>query len=138
MRLLLCLTVLALAACQPAERTTAGTAPPMKTEVLDREIGKIAERAKPAAFDVGVLNIDGGESWSLNAGRAFPLQSVFKAPLGAAVLSEVDARRLSLDEVIEITDQDLSPPYSPVADAWPAVRRYTVRELLVRAVGGSD
>jgi beta-lactamase class A len=138
MRLIAVLLALGLAACQPAERTTAATAPPMDTEVLDREIGKIAERAKPAAFDVGVLNIDGGESWSLNAGRAFPLQSVFKAPLGAAVLSEVDAGRLSLDEVIDITDQDLSPPYSPVADAWPAVRRYTVRDLLGHAVGRSD
>lgn len=138
MRLLVFVAALALAACQPAERTTAGTAPPMDTELLDREIGAIAARAKPAAFDVGVLNIDGGESWALSATRAFPLQSVFKAPLGAAVLAEVDAGRLSLDEVITLTELDLSPPYSPVADAWPGVKSYTVRDLLVRAVGGSD
>lgn len=138
MRLLTVLIALALAACQPAERTTAGTAPPMDTKLLDREIGAIAARAKPAAFDVGVLNIDGGETWALSATRAFPMQSVFKAPLGAAVLAQVDAGRLSLDEVITLTELDLSPPYSPVADAWPRVKSYTVRDLLVRAVGGSD
>ena len=84
MRLLAILIALALAACQPAARTTGGTAPPLDTELLDRDIGAIARRAKPAAFDVGVLNIDGGETWALSANRAFPMQSVFKAPLGAA------------------------------------------------------
>jgi beta-lactamase class A len=54
------------------------------------------------------------------------------------VLAQVDAGRLSLDEVIAIREQDLSPPYSPVADAWPGEKSYTVRDLLVRAVGGSD
>ncbi|HEX5775885.1 MAG TPA: class A beta-lactamase [Caulobacteraceae bacterium] len=138
MRLLAVLIALFLAACQPPERTTAATAPPLDAELLDRDIGAIARRARPAAFDVGVLNIDGGETWALAANRAFPMQSVFKAPLGAAVLEQVDAGKLSLDEVITIREQDLSPPYSPVADAWPGVQSYTVRDLLVRAVGGSD
>lgn len=138
MRLAALLIALALAACQPPERATVGDAPPMDAEMLDREIGLIAQRAKPAAFDVGVLNIDGGESWALSAVRAFPMQSVFKAPLGAAVLAQVDAGALSLDEIITIEEKDLSPPYSPVADAWPRVKSYTVRDLLVYAVGQSD
>ncbi|HEX6865596.1 MAG TPA: class A beta-lactamase [Caulobacteraceae bacterium] len=138
MRLLAVLTVLLLAACGPQERTTTATAPALDTKLLDREIGDIAARAAPAAFDVGVHSIDGGDSWALSGKRAFPLQSVFKAPLGAAVLSEVDAGRLSLDDEITLGVEDLSPPYSPVADAWPGVKTYTVRELLVRAVGGSD
>ncbi|HEX6859812.1 MAG TPA: class A beta-lactamase [Caulobacteraceae bacterium] len=138
MRLLIAALALMLAACEPAERTTAGTAPPLKTEILDREIAVLEQRAKPAAFDVGVLNIDGGETWALHADRSFPMQSVFKAPLGAAVLSEIDAGRLSLDEVIAIPPEDLSPPYSPVAEAWPRRNAYSVRELLVRAVGESD
>jgi beta-lactamase class A len=66
------------------------------------------------------------------------MQSVFKAILGAAALAEVDAGRLSLDETIRLTDADISPPYSPVADAYPGRRDYTVAELLTLAVGGSD
>jgi len=137
-RLPVLLLILALVACKPPERTTAGVAPPMDMKLLDQDIGYIAKKARPAAFDVGVLNIDGGESWSLMGDRTFPMQSVFKAPLGAAVLAAVDRRQLSLDEAITLEDKDLSPPYSPISAAWPAVRTYTVRELLIRAVGDSD
>ncbi len=136
--LLLIPLLLGLAACEPAQRTTAATAPPLDTQILDREITRIAARSPPGTFDMGVLSIDGGESWAFNGDHAFPMQSVFKAPLGAAVLAEVDAGRLSLDEVLVIEEKDLSPPYSPVADAWPARRAYAVRELLTLAVGGSD
>ncbi|MDP1737673.1 MAG: class A beta-lactamase [Caulobacter sp.] len=128
----------ALAACQPAGTTTVATTPPLDAALLDREIGDIAAGAQPAMIEVAVQNLDGGEMWAWNGDRAFPMQSVFKAPLGAAVLAEVDAGALSLDEVLTIREQDLSPPYSPVADAWPAVSTYTVRDLLARAVGGSD
>ncbi|HYG27314.1 MAG TPA: class A beta-lactamase [Caulobacteraceae bacterium] len=140
MRVIALAAALLLFACErPApERETVGTAKPMDMELLDEEIGKVAERARPAAFDVGVLSMDGGESWSLNTSRTFPLQSVFKAPLGAVVLSEVDRGRLSLDEVIDIPAQDLSPPYSPISANWPGRTKYTVGELLVRAVGDSD
>nr|QQZ51441.1 serine hydrolase [Phenylobacterium glaciei] len=41
------------------------------------------------------------------------MQSVFKAPLGAAVLAEVDAGRLKLDDPIILTEQELSPPRAP-------------------------
>lgn len=139
MRIILILSVaLALAACKPPERTTAGTAPPMDTKLLDQDIGYIAKKARPAAFDVAVLNIDGGESWSLTGDRAFPMQSVFKAPLAAAVLAAVDRHELSLDEPITIADKDLSPPWSPISAAWPAIRTYTVRDLLAQAVEISD
>jgi beta-lactamase class A len=138
MRVAVLFLALALVACKPPERTTAGTAPPMDTELLDRDIGYLAKKARPAAFDVAVLNIDGGESWSLMGDRTFPMQSVFKAPLAAAVLAAVDRRELSLDEPITIGEEDLSPPWSPIAAAWPAIRTYTVRDLLVRAVEVSD
>jgi beta-lactamase class A len=138
MRVAVLFLALALVACKPPERTTGGTAPPMDTKLLDRDIGYLAKKARPAAFDVAVLNIDGGESWSLMGDRAFPLQSVFKAPLAAAVLAAVDRREVSLDEPITITDKDLSPPWSPVGAAWPAIRTYTVRDLLVQAVEVSD
>ncbi|MGE5501313.1 MAG: class A beta-lactamase [Ignavibacteriales bacterium] len=134
----LLLTLLALVACKPPDRTTAGIAPPMDMKLLDQDIGYIAKKARPAAFDVAVLNIDGGESWSLMGDRTFPMQSVFKAPLAAAVLAAVDRRELSLDEPITIADKDLSPPYSPIAAAWPAIRTYTVRDLLVQTVEVSD
>ena len=65
-------------------------------------------------------------------------EAMFKAPLGAAVMAEVEAGRLKLTDTVLIEDVDLSPPHSPIADAWPARKTYTIQELLERAVGDSD
>ena len=66
------------------------------------------------------------------------MQSVFKLPLGAAVLDAVDRGAFALTDTVTLTPADLSPPYSPVSAAYPGRKTYTVRELLVAAVGGSD
>jgi beta-lactamase class A len=54
------------------------------------------------------------------------------------VLSEIDAGRLGLGETLTIQDEQLSPPWSPIADAWPGRSAYTVEELLSAAVSNSD
>jgi beta-lactamase class A len=128
----------ALAACEPPVTRPGAKLPVLDAALLDEEIGVIAQRAQPGILEVAVQNIDGGEMWAWNGDKAFPMQSVFKAPLGAAVLAEVDARRLALNEQITLTEHDISPALSPVADAWPGVATYTVEDLLVRAVGESD
>lgn len=127
-----------LAACQPSTERARGGTPELDAAILDAEIGPIAERAQPGILEVAVQNLEGGEMWAWNGSKAFPMQSVFKAPLGAAVLAEVDARRLDLNEQITLSEHDISPPLSPVADAWPEVATYSVGDLLVRAVGDSD
>jgi beta-lactamase class A len=137
-KLLPILAALVLAACsQPMPETGARTLP-LDAALLDQEIGEIAQRAEPAMIEVAVQNLEGGEMWAWNGDKAFPMQSVFKAPLGAAALAEVDAGRLSLDEVITLEEKDISPAHSAIADAWPERDAYTVRELLVAAVGESD
>lgn len=129
---------LLLTACEPPMPKTGANTPEIDAALLDREIGDIAEAAQPGVLEVAVQNLDGGEMWAWNGQKAFPLQSVFKAVLGASVLAEVDAGRLSLDEQITLGEQDISPAFSPVADNWPATMTYSVRDLLVRAVGESD
>ncbi len=136
MRALLIPIALLIAACGGEAETIART-PSMRIAVLDKGITQLADRID-GRLEVAVQNIDGGEIWARNAEQTFPLQSVFKAPLGAAVLAEVDDGRLSLDEVLTISDMELSPPLSPIAQAWPGRTTYTVRELLVAAVRDSD
>ncbi len=137
MRAIILATALLLAACGGETETVAKT-PPIRIEVLDKGITDLADRAAPGRLEVAVQNVDGGEVWARNAVETFPMQSVFKAPLGAAVLAEVDAGRLSLDEVVTISDMELSPQLSPIAAAWPGRTAYTVRELLTAAVRDSD
>ena len=98
----------------------------------------LADRAAPGLLGVAVRDAQTGQTMAFNGDRRFPLQSVFKAPLGAAVLSQVDKGRIRLDEVVTIRDIDLSPPFSPIAEAWPQRTDYTVAELLEAACGASD
>ncbi|HEY0436265.1 MAG TPA: class A beta-lactamase [Phenylobacterium sp.] len=129
---------LALASCKRTPMMTASRTPPLDLERLNREIAALAERARPGVLGVGLMNLENAEHFALAGERPFPMQSVFKLPLGAAVLAEVDAERLSLAETVTLRDQDLSPPWSPIADAWPGRTAYTLDELLVAAVSNSD
>ncbi|MDO8902138.1 MAG: class A beta-lactamase [Phenylobacterium sp.] len=136
--LLLLAAAVLLVACDPGMPQTVSTTPRMNAEHLDEAGAEISARVAPARLGAAVMNLESGELWALNGSDRFPMQSVFKAPLGAAVLAEADAGRLSLDETLTLSDNDLSPPYSPVADAYPGRRDYTIEDLLVLAVGQSD
>jgi beta-lactamase class A len=136
-RLLSCLVLaLSLAACGPQRSTELD--PRFDMDAMNRQVAAIAARAAPARLTVAFMDLENGEVWSRFGDTAMPMQSVFELVLGAAVLAEVDAGRLSLDETVVIGEEDLSPQPSGVATGWPAVRSYTVGELLARAVRGSD
>jgi beta-lactamase class A len=137
--LLLALTVLALSGCGPEPLTRqVSQTPKLAGQRLDADVAAIADRARPGVLGVGLMNLESGEVWTFNGDRRFPMQSVAKAILGAVVLGEVDAGRLSLDDSVTLAENDISPPFSPIAEAWPARTTYTIGELLVAAVGGSD
>ncbi|HEY8003383.1 MAG TPA: class A beta-lactamase [Phenylobacterium sp.] len=128
---------LALSACGREPPLTASRTPRLDMKRLDAQVGVLAARIT-GTLGFGLMNLESGEFWVRLGDRTFPMQSVFKMVLGAAVLSEVDAGRVRLGEVITLTDKELSPPWSPIADAWPGRSDYTVDELLTLAVGISD
>lgn len=105
---------------------------------LEQAIGVIAERARPGTLGMAVKDLASGDIWSLNGSRAFPMQSVFKLPLGAVVLAAIDRGVLSLDDTVVLSPEDLSPPYSPISAAYPGRVGYAIGELLRAASGGSD
>lgn len=129
------LAALAATACSPGGGSRKDA---LDTGRLDAEIGDLAAKAAPGILGVGVMDLTGAQFWGLNPDRPFPMQSVFKAPLGAAAMAEVEAGRLDLAQTVTLSDKDLSPPYSPIADAWPGASTYSYGDLLTRAVGGSD
>src|SRR5689334_16845045 len=101
---------------------------------LEAEVARVAEGARPGLLGVGVAVLGTSERWSVRGDHAFPMQSVFKAPLGAMVFDLADRGALRLDSTLVLRQQDLSVTYSPVADSFPARTAWTVDELLVRAV----
>jgi beta-lactamase class A len=127
-----------LSGCGGSTLKTNSDTPQIDGKRLDGEVAAIADRARPAVLGIALMNLESGQFWTFNGDRPFPLGSASAAPIAGAALAEVDAGRLSLDQTIPITDEDLSPPPSAIADAWPGRTDYTVRELLVAAVTQSD
>ncbi len=136
--LLIGAAALALSGCTKSATMTASRTPVIDLEALATDVAAISARAKPGVLGLGFMNLESGQMWTLNGERPFPMQSIFKAALGAAVLSEVDAGRLSLAENMSIGGRQLSPPHSPIAEAWPGRAIYTVDQLLIAAVSDSD
>lgn len=77
----------------------------------------------------------------LNPSAHPPMQSVFKLPLGLAVLHQVEQGKFSLDQPIPFQKSDLilPKPYSPLQDKYPqAGVDVPLRSLLQMTVSLSD
>lgn len=123
-----------LAACRGRSQAD----PAFDPETLNPKLAALAERARPGVLGVAAQDLTTAQRIATAGDRAFPMDGAWKAALGAAVLSEIEAKALSPSETLAIEDIDLSPPPGAVADAWPAHGRYTVEDLLKRAVALSD
>jgi beta-lactamase class A len=107
---------------------------------LQPEIARIAASVD-GTLGAAVVLVETGEHVALNGGGHFPMQSVYKAPIGMAVLHEVDEGRLSLDTPIRVEASDLVPMgmLSPLRDAHPQGGvDVPLREILRLAVEESD
>ena len=88
---------------------------------------------------LGVAALDTGTGrWLLHDenGR-YAMASTFKLPLAAAILAEVEAGRLALDQEIAFTRADLVP-YAPVVEANLERGRLPVERLCAAIVEVSD
>jgi beta-lactamase class A len=109
----------------------------------DKELlAKIEQIASAAKGKVGVaaVVIETGESVSLNPNDRFPMQSVYKLPIGMAALSHVDAGKLKLDQKVRVTKSDYPSAgmYSPIRDKYPDGVEMTVKDLVQFAISKSD
>lgn len=127
-----------LAACEPKMPITASTTPKMDIEGMTNAVTRISAAARPGNLGVGLTNLESGEAFVFNGDRRFPMQSVFKLPLAAAVLAEVDAGRALFTESFYLMEGQLSPGFSPIAASWPGRREYSLRALLEAMVIESD
>ena len=108
----------ALAACQ-RKLTTHANAGPMDIKRLDADFPALADRARPAAFAMGVMNLATTATWYWNIDRAFPLAGTAALPIAVAAMAQVEARKLALNEPVAFTALDLSPPPSLIGHDWP-------------------
>ena len=108
-------------------------------EQLQKQLEQIASAAK-GHVGVAAVVLETGESVSLNPRDHFPMQSVYKLPIGMAVLKQVDAGKIKLDQKVRVTKSDFvrAGQYSPIRDQNPGGTELSVSELLRFAISESD
>ena len=141
----------ALAAFLPAGAATSATAATSAAKAaatsapapddLQSRLAVFAHRAQPAQLGIAVVDVSSGKRWGVNADASFVLMSVFKSPVAAAVLSQIDDGKIAFDQRVTLTPADLVdgsaiPSVGEKLEAGQTV--FTVRELLVGAVSESD
>lgn len=116
---------------QPTTRTSVAT--------LRNQIEQIAQAAQ-GRVGVAATVLQTGESVDLHGDEQFPMQSVYKMPIGMAVLYRVDHGKLTLTQKIHVepTEYVSERQHSPLRDKFPEGTDVTVRELLRYAVSESD
>lgn len=77
-------------------------------ETLRRQIEQISTAAQ-GRVGVAALLLPAGETVTLNGDERFPMQSVYKFPIGMAVLHEVDRGALRLDQTVRVEKRVLVP-----------------------------
>lgn len=104
--------------------------------------GQMKEIASVTQGPVGaaVMLVETGDVVDFNGEQRFPMQSVYKMPIGMAVLHAVDLGTLKLEQKISVQVKDFVTPgqYSPIRDKYPRGVELSVRELLRFMVSESD
>lgn len=131
---------------QNQNSATGTPAPPQQTKSPDKQNDELRKRleqiASLAKGRVGVAAeiLETDESVSINLHEHFPMQSVYKLPIGMAVLAQVDRGKLRLEQVVSVEKGDLVGPglRSPIRDRNPNGTKLSLEELLRFAVSESD
>jgi beta-lactamase class A len=114
-------------------------APDKKNTELQKQIEQIATVAK-GRVGVAAEVLETGESVSLNPREHYPMQSIYKLPIGMAVLAQVDQGKLTLDQPVRVEKTDFVRigQRSPIRDKNPKGVELSLREVLRYAVSESD
>ncbi|MDQ3821469.1 MAG: class A beta-lactamase, subclass A2 [Acidobacteriota bacterium] len=104
---------------------------------------RVEKISKDAQGRVGasILVLETGETVSVGGDQKFPMQSVYKFPIGITVLSRVDNGALKLDQKVRVEKSDLVPSnaHSPIRDKYPQGGvEFSLRELLRYMIVESD
>lgn len=106
---------------------------------LQTQLAQIASAAK-GRVGVAAVILETGELASLNPHDHFPMQSVYKLPIGMAVMKQVDAGKIKLEQKVRVTKDDFigRASHSPIRDKYPNGTELTVNELMGWMLRESD
>ena len=103
LRTALCMISLALAG--PAALAAAPAQP--SNRALQASLQQLADKAKPGRMGILVLDPATGATAKVNADHPYMMMSVFKAPVAAAVLAQIEAGKLTLTQTVHLVPADV-------------------------------
>ena len=138
--------LIAICSCNAASQKNVATSSPtasqnstQQNDELRKQIEEIASAAK-GRVGVAAEVLETGESVSLNPQEHFPMQSVYKLPIGMAVMAQVDSGKLRLEQKVRVEKSDFVRigQLSPIRDKNPNGVELFLGEVLHAAVSVSD
>lgn len=109
-----------------------------QTTELKKEIETIVG-GKDLKLGFALYDFSTGKSISINGNDKYPMQSVFKFPIGVALLDCVSRGEFSLSDSVTLTKADLSPDlWSPIRERWPEGVRLPLVSVMTYMVALSD
>lgn len=107
-------------------------------QVLRQQLEKMIQPYQ-ATVGIAIMQLESGDTLTVNNRHHYPMQSVYKFPLAMAVLHQADQGKISLDRKVFIRKQDLRRTWSPLRDQYPnGNMSVTVAQLLEYTVSQSD
>ncbi|MDR6528489.1 beta-lactamase class A [Chryseobacterium rhizosphaerae] len=107
--------------------------------ILEQKINTVTQ-GKNATVGVSVLDFDNKFRYSKYGDQKFPMQSVFKFHIAAAILNFVDQEKLSLNQKVLLDSSNLlEDTWSPLRDKYPNGNiEVPLSEILELTVARSD
>lgn len=96
--------------------------------------------AHQAKIGFALMDLQNGDTVTVNGATHLPMQSVYKFHLALAILNQVDQGKLKLDQKIFVKKADLLPDtWSPLRDKYPAAEvLIPLSEIITYTVAQSD
>jgi beta-lactamase class A len=113
--------------------------PELQNQELQTQLDQIASVAR-GRVGVAAAVLETGETIYVNPPYHYPMQSVYKLPIGMAVMKQVDDGKIKLEQKVRVTKDDFGSrgQHSPIRDKNPNGTELTVNELLRFAISESD
>jgi beta-lactamase class A len=109
-------------------------------ETLRQDIYQILE-GKSATVGVAIWGENPHDTLSINGKLRLPMQSVFKLHLAMAIMYQVDQGKLSLNDTITISKEQVNTYewlWSPLRENYPEGAEVTLAEIIFNTVAWSD
>lgn len=109
-----------------------------KNSALEKKINAIVS-GKKATVAVSVLGFEDKVNYNKNGDKKLPMQSVFKFYIAAAVINEVEKKKISLNQKISLNTSNLHEnTWSPLREKYPNGADIPLSEIIEQTVAFSD